>query len=67
MQRGLRLYVDTTGEEGERRDIMSLYFREAGPQDAPTVLFLHGLGLSHTMWNPQIEGLSDYYHCMDTE
>ena len=43
---------------------MSLYFREEGPQDAPTVLFLHGLGLSHTMWNPQFEGLSDYYHCL---
>ena len=43
---------------------MSLYFREEGPQDAPTVLFLHGLGLSHTMWNTQIEGLSDYYHCL---
>jgi pimeloyl-ACP methyl ester carboxylesterase len=43
---------------------MSLYFREEGPPDAPTVLFLHGLGLSHTMWNPQFEGLSDYYHCL---
>ena len=46
---------------------MLIYFREEGLQDAPTVLFLHGLGLSHTMWNPQFEGLSDYYHCMDTE
>ena len=43
---------------------MSLYVREEGPQDAPTVLFLHGLGLSHTMWNPQFEGLSDYYHSL---
>ena len=43
---------------------MSLYFREEGPHDAPTVLFLHGLGLSHTMWNPQFEDLSDYYHCL---
>jgi pimeloyl-ACP methyl ester carboxylesterase len=43
---------------------MSLYVREEGPQDAPTVLFLHGLGLSHTMWQPQFEGLSHYYHCL---
>ena len=43
---------------------MSLYVREAGPKDAPTVLFLHGLGVSHTMWQPQFEGLSDLYHCL---
>jgi len=43
---------------------MSLYVREEGPRDAPTLLFLHGLGLSHTMWNPQFEGLSDSYHCL---
>jgi pimeloyl-ACP methyl ester carboxylesterase len=43
---------------------VSLYVREAGPRDAPTVLFLHGLGLSHTMWQPQFEGLSDSYHCL---
>lgn len=43
---------------------MSLYVHEAGPRDAPTVLFLHGLGLSHTMWQPQFEGLSDSYHCL---
>jgi pimeloyl-ACP methyl ester carboxylesterase len=43
---------------------MSLYVREEGPRDAPTVLFLHGLGLSHTMWRPQFEGLSDSYHCL---
>ncbi len=41
---------------------MSLYVREKGPRDAPAVLFLHGLGLSHTMWNPQFERLCDSYH-----
>ena len=46
---------------------MSLYVREAGPRDAPTVLFLHGLGLSHTMWNPQFEGLSGSYHCLASD
>ena len=43
---------------------MSLYVREAGPSDAPAVLFLHGLGLSHAMWQPQFERLSDSYHCL---
>jgi pimeloyl-ACP methyl ester carboxylesterase len=43
---------------------MSLYVREAGPRDAPTVLFLHGLGLSHAMWQPQFERLADEYHCL---
>jgi pimeloyl-ACP methyl ester carboxylesterase len=43
---------------------MSLYVREKGPRNAPAVLFLHGLGLSHTMWNPQFEQLCDSYHCL---
>ena len=43
---------------------MSLFVYEVGPKDAPAVLFLHGLGLSHTMWQPQFERLSDYYHCL---
>ena len=43
---------------------MSLYVREAGPRDAPAVVFLHGFGVSHTMWHPQVEGLSDLYHCL---
>ena len=43
---------------------MSLYVHEKGPRDAPTVLFLHDLGLSHTMWRPQFEDLSDSYHCL---
>jgi pimeloyl-ACP methyl ester carboxylesterase len=48
----------------ERRNIVSLYVREAGPSDASAVLFLHGLGLSHAMWQPQFERLSDSYHCL---
>lgn len=42
---------------------MGLYVREAGPADAPTLLFLHGLGLSSVMWQPQLELLSDF-HCL---
>ncbi len=43
---------------------MSLYVREAGPWDAPAVLFLHSLGLSGAMWQPQFERLADDYHCL---
>ena len=43
---------------------MALYIREAGPADAPCIVFLHGLWLSSLMWQPQIERLSNEYHCL---
>jgi pimeloyl-ACP methyl ester carboxylesterase len=42
---------------------MSLYFQESGSNTAPTIIFLHGGGVSGWMWQPQIEQLSDY-HCI---
>ena len=48
----------------ERSNIVSLNVLEEGPGDAPAVLFLHGLGMSHAMWQPQFERLTDYYHCL---
>ena len=42
---------------------MSLYVREAGSRDAPTIVFLHGGPLSSAMWLPQFERLTDY-HCL---
>lgn len=42
---------------------MTLYTRESGPPGAPTIIFLHGGGISGWMWGPQVEQLADY-HCL---
>jgi pimeloyl-ACP methyl ester carboxylesterase len=43
-------------------DGLSLFYREAGPKDAPTILLLHGLPSSSRMFEPLIARLSDRYH-----
>ena len=43
---------------------MNLVTTETGPQDAPTIVFLHGLGVSSWMWTEQVEALADRYHCV---
>ncbi len=43
---------------------MPLYVREAGRGDAPAIVFLHGGGLSSREWIPQLERLSDSFHCI---
>jgi pimeloyl-ACP methyl ester carboxylesterase len=45
------------------RNISPLYVHEAGSLQAPTIVFLHGLGGSGSMWQPQLEHLRDY-HCL---
>ena len=41
---------------------LSIFYREAGPKDAPTILLLHGLPSSSRMFEPLFSRLSDRYH-----
>src|SRR5215813_8049186 len=43
-------------------DGLSIFYREAGPNDAPTLLLLHGLPSSSRMFEPLLLRLSDQYH-----
>jgi pimeloyl-ACP methyl ester carboxylesterase len=43
-------------------DGLSIFYREAGPKDAPTLLLLHGLPSSSRMFEPLFARLSDWYH-----
>ena len=41
---------------------LSIFYREAGPRDAPTILLLHGLPSSSRMFEPLFSRLADRYH-----
>jgi pimeloyl-ACP methyl ester carboxylesterase len=41
---------------------LSIFYREAGPKDAPTILLLHGLPSSSRMFQPLLTRLADKYH-----
>src|ERR1700678_3338571 len=43
-------------------DGLSVFYREAGPKDAPTILLLHGLPSSSRMFQPLLTRLADNYH-----
>ena len=43
-------------------DGLSIFYRETGPKDAPTILLLHGLPSSSRMFQPLLTRLSDSYH-----
>jgi pimeloyl-ACP methyl ester carboxylesterase len=46
---------------GVRIDGLSIFYREAGPEDAPTLLMLHGFPSSSRMYEPLFARLSDHY------
>ena len=52
-----RTFYRTTYVDGH-----SIFYREAGPKDAPTLLLLHGLPSSSRMFEPLFARLSDQYH-----
>jgi pimeloyl-ACP methyl ester carboxylesterase len=41
---------------------LSIFYREAGPKDAPTILLLHGLPSSSRMFQPLLTRLADSFH-----
>jgi pimeloyl-ACP methyl ester carboxylesterase len=43
-------------------DGLSIFYREAGPANAPTILLLHGLPSSSRMFEPLFARLADSYH-----
>jgi pimeloyl-ACP methyl ester carboxylesterase len=43
-------------------DGFSIFYREAGPKDAPTIVLLHGLPSSSRMFQPLLTRLADKYH-----
>jgi pimeloyl-ACP methyl ester carboxylesterase len=43
-------------------DGLTIFYREAGPKDAPTLLLLHGLPSSSRMFEPLLRRLSDRFH-----
>jgi len=43
-------------------DGLSIFYREAGPKGAPTILLLHGLPSSSRMFQPLLTRLAEKYH-----
>ena len=43
-------------------DGLSIFYREAGPRDGPTILLLHGLPSSSRMFQPLFDRLAGRYH-----
>ena len=55
--RSIQVHYRTAEVEG-----VSIFYREAGPKDAPTLLLLHGFPTSSHMFRDLIPALADRYH-----
>jgi len=57
-----------TGQQTAHKTVsvngVDVFYREAGPEDAPTVLLLHGFPTSSHMFRNLIPALSDRYHVL---
>lgn len=67
----LAAYLPTQADAGDTAQVMhrtveidgqSIFYREAGPKDAPTILLLHGFPTSSHMFRNLIPLLADKYH-----
>ncbi len=45
---------------------MTLYLEESGTKGAPSIVFLHGAGISSWMWQQQVHDLRDF-HCLNID
>jgi pimeloyl-ACP methyl ester carboxylesterase len=61
-QRKERPVVNHTVYRTRQIDGLSIFYREAGPKAAPTLLLLHGLPSSSRMFEPLFSRLSEHYH-----
>jgi pimeloyl-ACP methyl ester carboxylesterase len=52
----------TTLHKSVEVDGLDIFYREAGPKDAPTILLLHGFPTSSQMFRDLMPALSDRYH-----
>jgi pimeloyl-ACP methyl ester carboxylesterase len=53
---------DTVSYHTAKIDGLNIFYREAGPKDAPTLLLLHGFPTSSQMFRDLIPLLADSYH-----
>src|ERR1700722_19758689 len=60
--RGDDLVKHPTAYRTTKVDGLSIFYREAGPADAPTLLLLHGFPSSSRMFEPLFSRLADRYH-----
>jgi pimeloyl-ACP methyl ester carboxylesterase len=60
--RGDDLVKHPTFYRTSKVDGLSIFYREAGPSDAPTLLLLHGFPSSSRMFEPLFARLSDRFH-----
>src|SRR5262245_60658063 len=62
----LALAADATPPKVAHRTVkvdgLTIFYREAGPKDAPAVLLLHGFPTSSHMFRNLIPALADKYH-----
>ena len=52
----------TTTYRTVKIDGLNIFYREAGPKDAPTILLLHGLPSSSSMFEPLLSRLNKDFH-----